>query len=79
MLLKHCKTIAPKHEFSFKRKMYSLDATLIELCVCAFPWATYRQTKGAIKLNMLFDHDGHVPVFNISQSHICILLKIGVL
>ena len=63
MLLKHCKTIAPKHEFSFKRKLYSLDATLIELCVRAFPWATYRQTKGAIKLNMLLDHDGYLPVF----------------
>ena len=63
MLLKHCKTIAPKHEFSFKRKLYSLDATLIELCVRAFPWATYRQTKGAIKLNMLVDHDGYLPVF----------------
>lgn len=63
MLLKHCKTIAPKHEFSFKRKLYSLDATLIELCVRAFPWATYRQTKGAIKLNMPLDHDGYLPVF----------------
>ena len=42
MLLKHCKAIAPKHEFSFKRKLYNLDATLIELCVRAFPWATYR-------------------------------------
>lgn len=63
MLLKHCKAIAPHHEFSFKRKLYSLDATLIELCVRAFPWATYRQTKGAIKLNVLLDHDGHLPVF----------------
>jgi hypothetical protein len=63
MLLKHCQAIAPKHEFSFKRKLYSLDATLIELCVRAFPWATYRQTKGAIKLNLLLDHDGYLPVF----------------
>ncbi len=63
MLLKHCKAIAPRHEFSFKRKLYSLDATLIELCVRAFPWATYRQTKGAIKLNLLLDHDGYLPVF----------------
>lgn len=40
-----------------------LDATLIELCVRAFPWATYRQTKGAIKPNLLLDHDGYLPVF----------------
>ena len=63
MLLKHCKAIAPRHEFSFKKKLYSLDATLIELCVKAFPWATYRQTKGAVKLHMLLDHDGYLPVF----------------
>lgn len=62
-MLKHCKAVAPSHEFSFKRKLYSLDATLIELCVRAFPWATYRQTKGAIKLNLLLDHDGYLPVF----------------
>ena len=53
MLLGHCQAIAPRHEFSFPKKLYSLDATLIELCVKVFPWATYRQTKGAIKLNML--------------------------
>ena len=63
MLLKHCKAVVPDHEFSFKRKRYRLDATLTELCVRAFPWAKYRQTKGAIKLNMLLDHDGHLPVF----------------
>lgn len=63
MLLKHCKAIAPRHEFCFKKKLYSLDATLIELCVKAFPWATYRQTKGAVKLHMLLDHDGYLPVF----------------
>lgn len=37
MLLKHSKAIAPNHEFSFTRKLYSPDATLIELCVRAFP------------------------------------------
>ena len=36
--------------------------TLIEFCVRTFSWATYRQTKGAIKLNMLLDHDGYFPV-----------------
>lgn len=63
MLLGHCKALAPRHEFSFPKKLYSLDATLIELFVKAIPWATYRQTKGAIKLNMLLEHDGHLPVF----------------
>lgn len=63
MLLRHCQSVAPKHQFTFKRKLYSLDATLIELCVRAFPWATYRQTKGAVKLNFLLDHGGYLPIF----------------
>jgi hypothetical protein len=63
MLLGHCKAIAPRHKFTFKKKLYSLDATLIELCVKSFPWATYRRTKGAVKLHMLLDHDGYLPVF----------------
>jgi IS4 transposase len=41
----------------------SLDATLIELCVSLFDWAKYRQTKGAVKLHLLLDHDGYLPVF----------------
>ena len=28
-----------------------------------FPWADYRQTKGAIKLHSLLDHDGYLPDF----------------
>ena len=63
MLLKHCQCLSPGHKFTFKKKLYSLDATLIELCVKSFPWATYRRTKGAVKLHMLLDHDGYLPVF----------------
>lgn len=37
--------LIPKHEFSFKWKLYSLEAMLIELFVRAFPWVTYLQTK----------------------------------
>jgi len=28
-----------------------------------FDWAHYRTTKGAIKLHLLLDHDGYLPVF----------------
>jgi hypothetical protein len=56
--------IAPgKKKFRFKNKLFSLDATLIELCVSLFDWAVYRQTKGAVKLHLLLDHDGYFPVF----------------
>ena len=28
-----------------------------------YNWATFRQTKGAVKLHLLLDHDGYLPVF----------------
>jgi IS4 transposase len=28
-----------------------------------FDWARFRQTKGAVKLHLLLDHDGYLPVF----------------
>jgi hypothetical protein len=63
-LLEKVRMIAPgKKKFRFKHKLFSLDATLIELCVSLFDWATYRQTKGAVKLHLLLDHDGYFPVF----------------
>ena len=63
-LLEKVRMIAPgKKKFRFKNKLFSLDATLIELCVSLFDWAAYRQTKGAIKLHLLLDHDGYFPVF----------------
>ncbi len=63
-LLEKVRMVAPtKKKFRFKNKLFSLDATLIELCVSLFDWATYRQTKGAVKLHLLLDHDGYFPVF----------------
>ena len=52
-----------KKKFRFKNKLFSLDATIIELCASMFDWAKYRKTKGAIKLHLLLDHDGYLPVF----------------
>ena len=52
-----------RKKFRFKNKLFSLDATVIELCVSLFDWAKYRQTKGAVKLHLLLDHEGYLPVF----------------
>jgi hypothetical protein len=49
--------------FRFKNRLLSMDATFIKLCLSLFPWASFRQTKGAVKLHMLYDHDGYFPVF----------------
>ena len=43
--------------------VYALDSTTIDLCLSLFPWATFRKTKGAIKLHTLLDLRGSIPVF----------------
>jgi hypothetical protein len=58
-----CVMKAPKHKFRFKSKLFSLDATTIKLCLSLFPWASFRQAKGGIKIHTLLDHDGHIPAF----------------
>ena len=35
----------------------------IDLCLAAFPWASFRRTKGAIKLHVGVDQAGHLPTF----------------
>jgi hypothetical protein len=52
-----------KRKFRFKNKLFSLDATIIDLCLSLFDWAKFRTTKGAIKLHCLLDHDGYLPCF----------------
>ena len=32
-------------------------------CLAAFPWASFRRTKGAIKLHVGVDQAGHLPTF----------------
>jgi hypothetical protein len=62
-VLGKCQGQGAKKKFRFRNKLYSLDATLIELCASLFDWARYRTTKGAVKLHLLLDHDGYLPVF----------------
>lgn len=46
-----------------EQTVYALDATTIDLCLSMFPWATFRQTKAAIKLHTLLDLRGNIPTF----------------
>lgn len=62
-LLARCQKMAPGHGFRFKNKLYSLDATTIDLCLKVFPWAHSQQSKGAIKLHVGLDHAGMLPEF----------------
>jgi len=40
---------------------YALDSTIIDLCLSLFPWASFRQHKGAIKLHTEMDLRGSIP------------------
>ena len=43
--------------------LYALDSTTIDLCLALFPWARFRQHKGAVKLHTLLDLHGNIPTF----------------
>ena len=62
-LLSRCRGKAPRHGFRFGNRLLSLDSTTIDLCLSMFPWASFRRTKGAVKLHVCLDHDGFLPEF----------------
>jgi hypothetical protein len=61
--LAKCQSLSPRHQFKFKNPLYTMDSSLIHLCLSLFPWAKYRKTKGALKLHTLLDHSGCLPTF----------------
>jgi len=63
LMYQRCLAPAPRHKFKFKNKLYSLDATVVSLCLSLFPWASFRRTKAGVKLHTLLDHDGYLPAF----------------
>ena len=62
-ILSKTKDITPRHKFRFKNPLYSIDATVIDLCLSMFGWAQFRTTKGALKLHYQYDHSGSIPSF----------------
>jgi len=64
-MLSKCQGIAPKHKFRFKNPLYSLDATVIDLCLSLYNWAKFRTTKGAVKLHVKLNHSGYLPSFMV--------------
>lgn len=64
-LLRRCQGAAGPRPFRFKNKLYSLDASVIDLCLAMYDWAKFRRTKGAVKLHLLLDHDGCLPCYAV--------------
>lgn len=62
-MLSRCQAMAPQNRFKLDAKIYLLDATIINLSLKVFPWATYQKTKGAIKLHVGLCADGYLPEF----------------
>ncbi len=62
-LLSRCQCVAPGYNFRFKNPLYSLNASMIDLCLAVFPWADFRTSKGAIKLHIGLNHRGYLPEF----------------
>jgi Domain of unknown function (DUF4372)/Transposase DDE domain len=50
-------------EVQVKNNVFAIDATTIDLCLSTFCWATFRSTKGGIKLHTQLDLKTAIPEF----------------
>lgn len=50
-------------EVELKNNVFAIDATTIDLCLSTFHWATFRKTKGGIKLHAQLDLKTAIPEF----------------
>ena len=62
-LIQQARTLYAQDSFAvdLDATAYALDATTIDLCLSLFPWARFRKTKAAIKVNTLLDLRGSIP------------------
>ena len=65
ILIQEARRLYAKDNFGLELEetVYALDASTIDLCLSLFPWAKFRQTKGAVKLHTLLDLRGSIPAF----------------
>jgi hypothetical protein len=65
VLIHHARELYADEDLGLELKetIYALDSTTIDLCLSLFPWASFRKSKGAIKLHTLLDLRGSIPVF----------------
>jgi putative transposase len=67
-LLGEAQSIKSAHGFRFKNLLYSVDTTIIDLCLKLFPWADFRTNKGGIKLTVKLDHQRKIPCFTVVSN-----------
>ena len=71
LFLKRVQSLAPKYKSNLPAKLYIMDSTTIDLCLQLFPWARFRNSKGAVRMHTLMQADGSLPVFmNITDGKV---------
>ena len=50
-------------EVDLKNNVFSIDATVIDVCLSAFSWAKFRTTKGGVKVHVQLDLKTAIPEF----------------
>jgi hypothetical protein len=48
-------------EVPIKQNVFAVDATIVDLCLSIFPWATFRTTKAAIKIHTQLNLKNSIP------------------
>jgi hypothetical protein len=63
VLIKEARRLYANEDFAvqLEQTVYALDSTTIDLCLSLFPWALFRNRKGAVKLHTLIDLRGNIP------------------
>jgi len=52
-------------------KVYALDASVIDLCLTWFGWATFRRHKAGVKLHVVLDLQGNIPaIFYVTKASV---------
>ncbi|HEX9973707.1 MAG: transposase [Caldithrix sp. RBG_13_44_9] len=65
ILIDHARRLYQNEDLGYELTdtVYALDSTTIDLCLSLFPWAKFREKKGAVKLHTLMDLRGNIPSF----------------
>lgn len=64
LLLRRCQSLhREQSQLGFQNPISSMDATTIHLCHSLFPWARYKERKGAIKMHLKLNHANGLPEF----------------
>ena len=75
-LYQRCMSNQRSHGFRFKNKLFSLDASLIDVSMKVFPWVNFGRRKSAFKLHLGLDHDGLIPAFGcVTQGKVSDMMQ----